>query len=145
MARLFGLVAVLLCATNASAQTITAVRPPSWGAYVDASGVFIGTPAGGTLESPQLLFRLNSGDLFALELQRVSNRSNLLTWRRSHVWFEGLGCTGRAAIQADQVPPSVGRRIAAIAFGTNMLWLSAPDAQPEPFSPQSIQNDDGLW
>lgn len=134
----------LLAAAESSGQSISAVRSPHSVVYVDANGILVGFPAAGQLESPQLAYRLNGTDLFLLELQLTSPGGNRLRWLRTPIFYEGPACTGRALTQAATVRPYVGRQISVVEYTTSHLLISAPDPQPEPGAPQTVQDDDGL-
>lgn len=148
MRRIFaGIVVIALLSIGpAWGQGVKPVRPPSWPVYTDTNGTIVGLPAGGSLEAPQLVYRLSGGDLIVLTLQPFSLAvtENRLRWYRSLVWYEKPDCTGQAFVTPWNLHG--GRRLAVIEFTTNHLLVSVPDPVPDPAPPpmQSIQNDDGL-
>jgi hypothetical protein len=137
-------IALLLSASGAAAQTMTPVLPPRFPVYVDSHGALLGPLAGGSLEAPQLVFKLNGSHVFALELKRLSRHGNAFGWRRTPVWYDGPACAGRAAVDADRVGPWVGRHVGVVEYATSVLLVSGPDPALQPFAAQSVRDADGL-
>ena len=136
-------IALLTGVSAAVAQTMTPVLPPRFPVYIDSHGALLGPLAGGSLEAPQLVFKLNGSHVFALELRRLSRHGNAFGWRRTPVWYEGAGCTGRMAVDADRVGPWVGRHVGVVEYGTSLLLVSEPDPAVQAFGAQSVRDADG--
>lgn len=136
-------ISLLAGAAGAAAQTMTPVLPPRFPVYIDSRGALLGPLAGGSLEAPQLVFKLNGTHVFALELTRLSRHGNSFGWRRTPVWYDGPGCSGRAAVDADRVGPWVGRHVGVVEYATSVLLVSGPDPALQAFAGQSVRDADG--
>ena len=73
----------------------------------------------------------------------LSRRGNAFGWRRTPVWYDGPGCSGRAAVDADRVGPWAGRHVGVVEYATATLYLSEPDPAVQPFAAQSVRDADG--